>query len=151
MGEAVGNSLQYLSRDDTAAVISYLRHVEPQPGKPGSQINPAPAPMTASSTWKPGTPDADNALGRRIFEGVCASCHEYNGGGRQTIYASLAGSQTVNDPEGTNVIQVMLSGANLQTNQGTGYMPSFAASYSDAEPLRWRIMSSAISAGRPGR
>jgi mono/diheme cytochrome c family protein len=133
MGEAVGNSLQYLSRDDTATVISYLRHVEPQAGKPGSQINPAPTPMTASSTWKPGTPDADNALGRRIFEGVCASCHEWNGGGRQTIYASLAGSQTVNDPEGTNVIQVMLSGAKLQTNQGKGYMPSFSASYSDAE------------------
>ena len=41
--EAVGNSLQYLSRDDTASVVSYLRHVEPQAGKPGSQINPAPA------------------------------------------------------------------------------------------------------------
>ena len=133
MGEAVGRSLQYLTRDDTAAVISYLRHVEPQPGKPGSQVNPAPAPMTASSTWKPGAPDADNALGRRIFEGVCASCHEWNGGGRQTIYASLAGSQTVNDPAGTNLVQVMLSGANLQTSRGTGYMPSFAAGYSDAE------------------
>jgi hypothetical protein len=32
----------------------------------------------------------------------------------------------VNDPEGTNVIQVILSGANLHTSRGTGYMPSFA-------------------------
>jgi len=133
MGEAVANSLQYLTAADTAALVAYLRVVEPQSGETGSQINAAPPAMVASSSWKPSGQDSDNALGRRIFEGVCASCHEWNGGGRQTNYASLAGSQTVNDPEGTNLIQVMLSGADLRTSRGTGYMPSFADAYSDAE------------------
>ena len=33
MGEAVGNSLQYLTSDDIAALVRYLRHVEPQDGQ----------------------------------------------------------------------------------------------------------------------
>jgi len=133
MGEAVSNSLQYLTPEDAMALVSYLRHVEPQTGEPGSQIDPAPAAMTASSAWKPGLQDAGNELGRRIFEGVCASCHEWNGAGRQTNYAALAGSHAVNDPEGINLVQVLLSGADLRTSHGTGYMPSFGGAYSDTE------------------
>jgi mono/diheme cytochrome c family protein len=67
------------------------------------------------------------------LQGVCAGCHQWNGGGRETPYASLAGSQAVNDPQGTNLVQVMLAGADLKTSEGRGYMPSFRTAYSDAE------------------
>jgi mono/diheme cytochrome c family protein len=134
MGEAVANSLQYLNPADTKALVSYLRRVEPQmTGTPGSHVDPAPAAMTASSSWKPGRQDAQNELGMRIFEGVCASCHSWNGIGRETDYAALAGSQAVNDPQGVNLVQVLLSGGNLTTQHGTGYMPSFAGAYNDVE------------------
>ena len=133
MGEAIADGLQYLTQADIAALVSYLRHVEPQTGKPGSEVDPAPATMVQSAAWAPGPQDAQSALGRRIFEGVCASCHEWNGAGRETHYAALAGSQTVNDPDGANLVQVMLSGANLHTSRGTGYMPSFRDAYSDTE------------------
>ena len=133
MAEAVGNSLQYLTADDTSALVQYLRHVEPQTGVPGTEVDPKPGAMTASSTWAPGTTDAQGELGRRLFEGVCASCHAWNGGGRETNYAALAGSQAVNDPEGVNLVRVLLSGGELKTSRGTAYMPSFARAYNDVE------------------
>ena len=148
MGEAVGNSLQYLTADDTHSLVSYLRHVEPQTGVPGTEVDPAPGAMKASSSWAPGERDAQGVdaqgadargadaggeLGRRLFEGVCASCHAWNGGGRQTNYAALAGSQAVNDPDGVNLVRVLLSGGELKTSRGTAYMPSFAGAYNDVE------------------
>jgi mono/diheme cytochrome c family protein len=138
MAEAVADSLQYLTADDTKAVVAYLRRVQPQAGTPGTQIDPAPAAMTASTAWVPGPRDSKTVLGMtvlggRIFEGACASCHAWNGNGRQTDYAALAGSQAVNDPQGVNVIQVLLAGADLRTRHGTGYMPSFGAAYTDEE------------------
>ena len=133
MGEAVGNSLRYLTADDTHSLVLYLRHVEPQTGVPGTEVDPAPGTMTASSAWAPGATDAQSELGRRLFEGVCASCHEWNGGGRETNYAALAGSQAVNDPDGVNVVRVLLSGGDLKTSHGTAYMPSFASAYNDVE------------------
>ena len=133
MAEAVADSLQYLTPEDAQAVVAYLRRIEPQTGTPGTQVDPAPAPMTTSSAWAPGPQDPKTEPGRRIFEGACASCHSWNGKGRQTDYAALAGSQAVNDPQGVNLIQVLLTGADLKTRHGTGYMPSFRDGYTDAE------------------
>ena len=124
MGEAVGDSLQYLTADDTHSLVLYLRHVEPQTGVPGTEVDPAPGTMTASSAWAPGANDAQGELGRRLFEGVCASCHEWNGAGRQTNYAALAGSQAVNDPDGVNLVRVLLSGGDLKTSHGTACISS---------------------------
>jgi mono/diheme cytochrome c family protein len=133
MAEAIANSLQYMTSDDVASLVAYLRRVEPMVGKAGMEINSAPAQMAASASWKPNAPDPRNLDGQRIFEGVCAACHQWNGAGRQSRYASLAGSQAVNDPEGTNLVRVMLVGADIKTAKGRGYMPSFGDAYSDAE------------------
>ncbi|HVJ53719.1 MAG TPA: cytochrome c [Aliidongia sp.] len=132
MAEAVSNSLQYLSREDTAALVAYLRKVKPQPGDAGTEIEPAPGPMTASAAWAPGPQDSAG-LGAHIFEGACASCHQWNGQGQQTGHAALVGSQAVNDPKGTNLVQAMLHGADLRTARGDAYMPSFGPAYNDVE------------------
>lgn len=120
MGEAVSKSLQYLRPQDITALVSYLRTVKPQPGEP----------RTAATSAAERTADDP---GSRIFEGACAGCHQLNGQGRETPYATLAGSQTASDPKGENLIQVLLSGASLQVKGGTIFMPSFASAYSDAE------------------
>jgi len=120
MGEAVSNSLQYLLPQDIAALVSYLRTVTPQPGEPLAAARPV-------------TEKTAGDLGSRIFEGACAGCHEGNGQGRETPYAALAGSQTVNDPNGMNLIQVLLAGATFRGKRGTIFMPNFASAYSDAE------------------
>jgi mono/diheme cytochrome c family protein len=133
MAEAVGNSLQYLTPADIAALVSYLRTVPPQPGRSGGEINPAAPAMAASTAWAPGRQDVQNDPGARIFEGACASCHQWNGQGQQTPYAALAGSQAVNDPNGTNLVQVLLAGADLRAVRRSAFMPGFGNAYTDQE------------------
>jgi len=134
MGEAVANSLQHLTPQDTAALVSYLRKVPPQKGEAGVEIAATTKGMSTSTAWAPGQAEnGGNVLGSGIFEGACASCHQWNGAGQQTPYAALAGGQTVNDPMGTNLVQVLLSGADLRAVHPTTFMPSFGKAYSDAE------------------
>jgi mono/diheme cytochrome c family protein len=80
-----------------------------------------------------GPQEPQDELGRHIFEGTCANCHQYNGDGRQTVYASLIGSQSASDPNGANVTRVMLRGAKYRIKDQNVYMPAFGAVYSDAE------------------
>jgi len=133
MAEVVGNSLQYLVPADIAALVSYLRTVPPQPGTPERINLIPPVAMTTSTAWAPGPQDAQNGLGARIFEGACASCHQWNGQGQQTPYAALAGSQAVNDPNGTNLVQVLLAGADLRAVHRSAFMPGFGKAYTDQE------------------
>src|ERR1700733_4752344 len=79
MAEAVENSLQYLTPEDIGALVAYLRTVAAQTS--GDDVSSSPA----ASVQGPG-----NEPGRHVFEGGCVNCHEYNGDGRQTVYASLA-------------------------------------------------------------
>jgi mono/diheme cytochrome c family protein len=120
MAEAVENSLQYLTSEDISALVAYLRTVMPQTG----EVNTGPAPSVQK---------VQNELGRHVFESGCANCHEYNGDGRQTVYASLAGSRSVNDPDGASVTQIMLNGAKYRFKDQNVNMPPFGAAYSDAE------------------
>jgi len=134
MAEAVANSLQYLTPSDTTALVSYLRRVPPQTGEPATVVAATTTGMSASTAWAPGHAEDDrNALGLGIFEGACASCHQWNGAGQQTPYAALAGGRTVNDPAGTNLIQILLAGADLRAVHPTTFMPSFGKAYTDAE------------------
>src|ERR1700722_2026855 len=122
MAEAVENSLQYLTSEDIGALVAYLRTVAAQTG--GYEVNVARAPVAQG-------PQAE--LGRHVFEGGCVNCHEYNGDGRQTVYASLIGSRSVADPDGGNVTQIMLNGAKYRIKGQNVYMPPFGPTYSDAE------------------
>jgi mono/diheme cytochrome c family protein len=120
MAEAVENSLQYLTSEDASALVAYLRTVAAQTG----EVNTGPAPDAQ---------EPQDKLGRHVFEGGCVNCHEYNGDGRQTVYASLAGSRSVNDPDGANLMQILLHGAKYRFKGQNVYMPSFGPAYSDAE------------------
>jgi mono/diheme cytochrome c family protein len=75
----------------------------------------------------------DNSLGAHVFAQACASCHRFDGTGAQTPNASLIGTRGVNDPEATNVTQVVLHGASLDSPRGTVFMPGFGKAYSEAE------------------
>ncbi len=117
MAEAVGYSLRYLTEEDARAVAHYLKAVP-------AIRTPAPAPDAQL---------AQDALGARIYEGACASCHRTDGTGAQSHYAALAGDPTAADPAGTNLMQVVLHGGTLATNGGAFAMPGFAGGYTDAE------------------
>src|SRR5262249_14286764 len=76
MGEAVANALQSLPQEDTAARASFLRRAPPQTGEHSTEIASTTKGMSRSTAWAPGPSENNgNTVGRRIFEGACASCH----------------------------------------------------------------------------
>jgi mono/diheme cytochrome c family protein len=121
MAEVVEDSLQYLTPADMHAVMVYLRAV------PAS----ARGPSAVATNGTP--PDTGNPMGQELFQDACAGCHLSNGLGRQSPWAALRGSQSTADPDGTNIIQVLTQGTNIETSQGTMFMHPFTGAYSDNE------------------
>jgi mono/diheme cytochrome c family protein len=132
MAEAVEFSLRFLNEPDLRAMVSYLRTVPPQSESKEGVVATDPVPVKASTLLTPGGEGGDS-LGMTMFESACASCHAWNGEGVQHPQAALLGSQTVNDPEGTNLIQVLLQGSHIQTEEGDAFMPRFGSAYTDEE------------------
>ena len=84
-------------------------------------VGPAPA--------APGVGPSSNPIGKRVFEGACASCHAWTGAGAIISEAQLIGA---NDLSGVNVAQMILAGTGRPGGH-VPYMPSFAASYTNTE------------------
>src|SRR5258707_15838091 len=127
MGEAVNDSLRYLTQSDITAMVTYLRSV---PGistsdLPEPKANPAPASFTQGADVDP--------RGKAVYAGACAGCHDWTGVSPGIPYATLTGVRSVNDPTATNVVQVILSGAHRQFADARTTMPAFGAAYSDEE------------------
>ncbi|HVV93371.1 MAG TPA: cytochrome c [Hyphomicrobiales bacterium] len=126
MGEVVENSLRHLTKDDIAAIVTYLKTVRPIANAPAVATDPP-------ARQSPAAPVALGDLGTRTFAGECAGCHAWDGSGVQSPAAALIGSRTVNDPAGTNLVNVMLEGVYLDLNGGPVFMPPFAAAHSNDE------------------
>ena len=128
MGEAVDHSLSHLTQSDIRAMVVYLRSVPAiaTPDQPATSASPAPASPAE------GNSHAD-ALGKRVFQEACASCHDWTGVSAISPYATIAGARAVNDPKATNVAQIVISGTRRLTPKGVISMPAFGAAYSDNE------------------
>jgi mono/diheme cytochrome c family protein len=127
MGEAVDQSFSHMAPADIRAVVSYLRSVPPVTSSEPATIAP---PATASP--KEGGAVADLA-GKTVFEGACASCHNWTGVSAISPFATIAGTRAVNDPTATNVAQIVITGTIRHTPNGVISMPAFGAAYSNAE------------------
>lgn len=125
MREAVELSLSKMTPGDINAMVTYLQSV---PAIRSTNLPQAAGPAPALAREGP----TDNPMGKRLFEGNCASCHAWTGKGALIQEAQLTGNRAVNDPSATNVAQIVLNGAG-STNSGHPYMPSFAAAYTDRE------------------
>ena len=127
MAEAVELSLSHLAPSDIDAMVAYLRTVP--------AIRDAHFPKTAGAAPRSaaaGAGAASHPIGKRIFEGDCASCHAWNGGGALVAQATLTGARAVNDPSATNVVRMVLAGS-TDARSGRPAMPGFAGSLSDTE------------------
>ncbi len=134
MGEAVSHSLQFLNPEDIASLIAYLRAVPAREGAHPIDVDRNPAPVVASTETAPESVDAPaHAQGLKLFEGACASCHQWNGKGQQSQYASLLGTRGVNDAHGANVTQAILQGVNMRIGGRDVFMPAFGSAYSNTE------------------
>ena len=135
MAEVVSNSLQYLTAEDVASLVNYLRSVPASTGPLHIAANtsaPAAARASAALPAQAALRDASDP-GLALFAGNCTGCHTWDGFGRQTAYADLRGVRAMADPAATNITQVTLHGSNYRIAGQEIYMPAFAGGYSDAE------------------
>ena len=128
MGEAVDQSFSQMAPSDIHALVSYVRSVPPiaSPDLPATLAPPAPA----SPKQGGATPDA---LGKKVFEESCVSCHNWTGVSAITPYATVAGARAVNDRTATNVAQIVISGTVRHAPPGVVSMPAFGSTHSDIE------------------
>ncbi len=129
MGEAVENSLRYLTSADISAIAAYVATVPAVKGEALPPVKRQPAP-----------PDHDIGVaamvdprGKQVYEGACASCHSWSGLSPILGYADLVGARAVNDPTATNVVQIVLAGSSRDSAHGSLSMPDFGRAYSDTE------------------
>jgi mono/diheme cytochrome c family protein len=128
MGEAVDESFSQMTPEDIHALVSFVRTVPPvaSPDLPATLAPPAPASPKDNAV-------AGNALGQKIFQEACVSCHNWTGVSAITPYATIAGARAVNDPAATNVAQIVISGTRRNEPQGVVSMPAFGSIFSDTE------------------
>jgi mono/diheme cytochrome c family protein len=126
MAEAVELSLSKLTAGDLRALVTYLRSIPPVDTAEPPPRQGAPAELASSGTEQSGT------LGRDLFAGACAGCHDWSGSNPAFERASLLGARSVNDPSAVNVVQIVLRGSG-GGHPGTPGMPAFGADYSDQE------------------
>ncbi|MGA7433870.1 MAG: cytochrome c, partial [Xanthobacteraceae bacterium] len=128
MGEAVDESFSQMAPEDIHALVSFVRSVPPvaSPDLPATLAPAAPASPKDNAV-------AANALGKKIFQEACVSCHNWTGVSAITPYATIAGARAVNDPAATNVAQIVISGTRRNEPQGVVSMPAFGSIFSDTE------------------
>ena len=127
MGEAVDQSFSRMSGTDIAALVVYLRSVPAiATNLPATIASPAPARPDAGNA-------TSNALGKKVFQEACVSCHDWTGVSAISPYATITGARAVNDGSATNVAQIVIAGTRRQTPRGVISMPGFGAAYSDNE------------------
>ena len=90
--------LRFRARDDIRGMVAYLRTAPPIHDKADravAQKRPSALLLEARTGSPRGPAGNDEALGLRVFEGACASCHDWDGTGVQSPYAALIGNRTV--------------------------------------------------------
>ena len=128
MGEVIDQSTSQFAPEDIHAIVAYLRTVP--------AITSTDLPATLAPTASPSPKDglvANDARGKIVFEGACASCHGWTGESGVSRFATLTGARAVNDPAGTNVAQIVISGTQRHTPADAISMPAFGSAYSDVE------------------
>jgi mono/diheme cytochrome c family protein len=126
MGQAVDDSLKYLTPGDLTAMVSYLRTVV------GITTSDLPAPRATPAP--PSFADlATEPSGRAVYESACVGCHGWTGISPGNNVANLTGARSINDATAINVVQVVVHGGERQAPAGPSNMPAFGSTYSDAE------------------
>ena len=91
MAEVVNHSLRHLTSEDIQAMVVYLKSV---PAQPADVKRPE-----ARSLANQPPAESEHPLGQKLFADACASCHQWDGSGRQSDYAALRGLRTLSDPQ----------------------------------------------------
>ncbi|WP_439533043.1 c-type cytochrome [Polymorphobacter sp.] len=124
MGEAIDHGLRYLTGDDIAALVAYLRTLPPIDTVGPRRTRPAAEGFAKAS---------GGSEGERVFAANCAGCHDWTGVSPLSPYATLTGLRGVNDPGAANIVQSVLNGVPRPAPDGMAPMPAFGSTLSDGE------------------
>ena len=125
MAEVVRQSLQHLETSDVHAMAVYLKTL------PGAAPREKAAPRDASPAAQ-----AQLALGAKLYEAHCASCHQADGKGVPPGYPPLAGNRALTTDSAVNAIRLVLNGGFAPGTTGNPRpygMPPFGPVMDDAE------------------
>jgi mono/diheme cytochrome c family protein len=132
MAEAVQNSLQFLPREDLAAIVAYLKSTQPV-REPGATV-------AAFSYTGNGNGLAESTLrgagkfnehdslhsGAALYSGLCASCHQPSGkGSANQAYPSLLNNTATGLSTPANLISAILYGVDRLDGEHHVLMPRF--------------------------
>jgi len=124
MAEVVSYGLRHLTDSDRKAMVVYLRSLSQRKTSSIMQRMNPDALREASVPQNNGT---------RIFNSACVGCHLQDGTGRQVDFAALWGARTVAQPDGHNLVRVILHGSKLDTPVGRVVMPQVGDEYTDRD------------------
>lgn len=138
MAEAIEHSLRYLTADDIAALVLYLR------GVPAIRDSGDSKPRFAYGTQASDEIDLRGVAGviassdasspQELFSGHCASCHSASGGGSaDNFYPSLMNNSVLGSRDPSNLVMVMLHGVSRAGKDGDTFMPPFADRLNDVQ------------------
>ena len=123
MVEVVGNSTQYLTRDDLSAVARYLTSLGPSGGATAASSGvvsggreAAARPVDASDPTTLALRSGDPAAlatrrGALVYLNNCSACHRSDGQGARRTFPMLAGSSSVAATDATSLIRIVLQGS----------------------------------------
>ncbi|MCJ0974365.1 cytochrome c [Pseudomonas sp. PS1] len=114
MAEVVSDSLSWLSEQDLRAIARYLMQV---PAKDGQ--------VPARDEIEPAGANPEDPI-HSLFVAACESCHYPDDRGRGGPYpTSFPNYSAVRDPNGTNLIRVMLDGLIRGGRSDEAFMPAY--------------------------
>ena len=131
MAEAIDHSLQYLSDDDTAALVAYLKQTRPISNGVTATRTDQGQPLSEAALRGN---DANPSHGFQLFSGSCAACHGANGAGLANgDYPSLFHNTATGSAHPENLIATILFGLHRDAVGKPAYMPAFGpnASFTD--------------------
>jgi alcohol dehydrogenase (quinone), cytochrome c subunit len=129
MHDVVQNSTQHMNVDDLTAIARYLKSLAPADGA-GAQLVYDDA---AALRLRAGSDKSNGAL---TFVDNCAACHRTTGKGYDGTFPRLALSSTVNTPDASSLITLVLKGGQMPwTRSGPAHygMPGFADRLTDRD------------------
>lgn len=107
MALAVEHSLQYLSKSDIEAIVSYLKAIKQD--RPAAGVSPPrSSPEPTAELLASASPQLD--LGARLYLDNCNACHFTNGHGAKSVFPRLDANSLVTSAEPGGLISVILNG-----------------------------------------
>ncbi|ADO41503.1 c-type cytochrome [Ketogulonicigenium vulgare] len=140
MAEAVSYSLQYLNDDDLQAIAAFLRTVPPV--RTEGQDVPSFAfrdPDTLALMNPDGTVGAvpavtPNPEGEQLFLSSCANCHGADARGTDDFYyPSLVNNAATSGTSAANLVMVISSGLQRETEEDYFFMPAYAGQWTSQQ------------------